>query len=140
MYGIDNDQEEENSDDDGDDDVVDDTYVAPTRTARAHYSARRPSHARMATKKIAVVTGANKGIGFAVAKHLCVLSWCIASRCARSRASSAAVPDIHVIITARDVAKGQEAVAELTKLGRTVRHQPSPVAPLTDRSGGAGAT
>lgn len=48
------------------------TDVAPTRTARAHYSAR-PSHAHMATKKIAVVTGANKGIGFAVAKHLCVL-------------------------------------------------------------------
>lgn len=74
----------------------------------------------MATKKIAVVTGANQGIGFAVAKHLCVGHRKHVTRTDLSL-PSAALPDIHVILTSRDVAKGQQAVAELASLGRTVR-------------------
>jgi len=53
----------------------------------------------MANTKIAVVTGANKGIGFAIMKELC------------------AKFDGLVYLTARDEGRGQAAVEELKKLG-----------------------
>lgn len=46
------------------------------------------------TKKIALVTGANRGIGLEIAKQL-------------------AEQDIHVIVGSRDLAKGQQAAAEI---------------------------
>ncbi|XP_067124360.1 carbonyl reductase [NADPH] 1-like [Centruroides vittatus] len=49
--------------------------------------------------KIAVVTGGNKGIGFAIVKALCQKF------------------DGHVYLTARDEQRGRNAVAELEKLG-----------------------
>jgi carbonyl reductase 1 len=53
----------------------------------------------MASRKVAIVTGSNKGIGFTVAKELCKTF------------------DGTVYITARDEARGRAAVAELEKLG-----------------------
>jgi len=56
--------------------------------------------------RIAVVTGANKGIGFAIAKQL------------------AQSPGIQVILTARDTARGQEAVNQLKEQKADVKfHQ-----------------
>ncbi len=56
----------------------------------------------MSTKKIAVITGANKGIGLETARQL-------------------AKKDITVLIGARDTKKGEEAVAELRKEGLEAR-------------------
>ncbi len=56
----------------------------------------------MSTKKIAVITGANKGIGLETARQL-------------------AKKDITVLIGARDAKKGEEAVAELRKEGLEAR-------------------
>lgn len=53
----------------------------------------------MATKRIAVVTGGNKGIGFAIVKELC------------------AKFDGFVYLTARDEGRGKAAVEQLEKLG-----------------------
>jgi carbonyl reductase 1 len=53
----------------------------------------------MASKKVAIVTGSNKGIGLTVAKELCKTF------------------DGIVYITARDEARGRAAVAELENLG-----------------------
>lgn len=56
--------------------------------------------------KVAVVTGGNKGIGFAIVKGLCLKF------------------DGVVYLTARDNGRGQEAVAELERLGcKPVFHQ-----------------
>ncbi|KAK4293800.1 hypothetical protein Pmani_033524 [Petrolisthes manimaculis] len=60
----------------------------------------------MAPQKVAVVTGANKGIGFGVMKELCQKF------------------DGIVYLTARDEGRGQAAVEELKKLGLSARfHQ-----------------
>lgn len=53
--------------------------------------------------KIAVVTGANRGIGFEICRQL-------------------AKKGVHVILTSRDEAKGQLAVARLRKEGLTVNY------------------
>jgi carbonyl reductase 1 len=53
----------------------------------------------MAAERVAIVTGANKGIGFAIAKELCRQF------------------DGTVYVAARDEARGKAAVAELEKLG-----------------------
>jgi NAD(P)-dependent dehydrogenase (short-subunit alcohol dehydrogenase family) len=59
-------------------------------------------------KKIAVVTGANKGIGFEICRQL-----------AKSKKDS-----FHVILTARDVARGEAAARKLQDEGLDVRcHQ-----------------
>ena len=52
----------------------------------------------MASKKIAIVTGGNRGIGHEIARQL-------------------ARHDIHVVIGSRDAAKGEQAVAALKKEG-----------------------
>ncbi|XP_069191081.1 carbonyl reductase [NADPH] 3 isoform X1 [Procambarus clarkii] len=60
----------------------------------------------MASQRIAVVTGANKGIGFGIVKELC------------------AKFDGIVYLTARDEGRGNAAVKELSKLGLSARfHQ-----------------
>lgn len=60
----------------------------------------------MAGKRIAVVTGANKGIGFGIMKELCTKF------------------DGLVYLTARDEGRGQEAVKALSELGLSARfHQ-----------------
>jgi NAD(P)-dependent dehydrogenase (short-subunit alcohol dehydrogenase family) len=56
----------------------------------------------MSTKKVAVITGANKGIGLETARQL-------------------AKKDITVLVGARDTKKGEEAVAELRKEGLEAR-------------------
>ncbi|XP_066586250.1 carbonyl reductase [NADPH] 3-like [Prorops nasuta] len=53
----------------------------------------------MANQKVAVVTGSNKGIGFAIVKNLCEKFNGI------------------VYLTARDISRGQKAVEDLEKLG-----------------------
>lgn len=58
----------------------------------------------METKKIALVTGANRGIGFAVAKELLK-------------------KDITVIITSRSEEDGQQATEKLSQFGKAVYHQ-----------------
>jgi NAD(P)-dependent dehydrogenase (short-subunit alcohol dehydrogenase family) len=55
------------------------------------------------TKKIAVVTGANRGIGFEVCRQL-------------------GKEDIHVILTSRDEEKGKLAAEELQKEGLEVTY------------------
>ncbi|HUQ29633.1 MAG TPA: SDR family oxidoreductase [Usitatibacter sp.] len=55
----------------------------------------------MASKKIAIVTGGNRGIGHEIARQL-------------------AKADIHVVIGARDAARGEQAVAALKKEGAHV--------------------
>lgn len=55
----------------------------------------------MKTKKIAVVTGANTGLGFALVKGLCT-QFC---------------EDVIVYLTARDETRGTEAVTRLKKMG-----------------------
>lgn len=57
----------------------------------------------MAAGKIAVVTGANRGIGFEICRQL-------------------AKQGVHVILTSRDEAKGQLAVARLRKEGLTINY------------------
>jgi NAD(P)-dependent dehydrogenase (short-subunit alcohol dehydrogenase family) len=57
------------------------------------------------TKKIAVVTGANRGIGFEVCRQL-------------------GKQDIHVILTSRDEEKGKTAAEELQKEGLEVTYHP----------------
>lgn len=52
----------------------------------------------MAASKVAIVTGSNKGIGFAIVKQLCQQF------------------DGIVYLTSRDVGRGQAAVAELEKV------------------------
>jgi len=52
-------------------------------------------------QKIAVVTGGNKGIGFAICKGLAVL------------------PGYHVVLASRDLERGSRAIAELSKAGIT---------------------
>ena len=54
--------------------------------------------------KIALVTGANRGIGYAVAKGLLQKG-------------------ITVIITSRTVQKGEKAAEELSKFGNAIYHQ-----------------
>ncbi|XP_054163233.1 carbonyl reductase [NADPH] 3-like [Oppia nitens] len=54
----------------------------------------------MNTRRVAVVTGGNKGIGFSIVKHLFGHSF-----------------DGDVILTARDVTRGQEAIKALNDLG-----------------------
>ncbi len=55
----------------------------------------------MASKRIAIVTGGNRGIGHEIARQL-------------------AKNDVHVVIGARDAAKGEQAVAALKKEGAPV--------------------
>ena len=52
----------------------------------------------MTSSKVAVVTGSNKGIGFAIVKHLCQKI------------------DGVVYLTSRDEGRGKAAVAELEKV------------------------
>lgn len=63
--------------------------------------------ASSSSPKVAVVTGSNKGIGFATAKALLQHSF-----------------DGHVYLTARDVCRGQAAVQELEKVSFRRRMQP----------------
>lgn len=56
---------------------------------------------RMGQKKVAVVTGGNRGIGFEICRQL-------------------ATRDIDVILTSRDKSKGEDAAEELMKEGRSV--------------------
>ena len=52
----------------------------------------------MANEKIVLVTGANKGIGFGIAKHLGLSGW-------------------KVVITARDEQRAENAIAQLKSEG-----------------------
>jgi len=52
-----------------------------------------------ASKKVVLVTGANKGIGFAIVEQLCKIS------------------GLHILLGARDQGRGQEAVKQLTEAG-----------------------
>ncbi|MGH7842697.1 MAG: SDR family NAD(P)-dependent oxidoreductase [Candidatus Binataceae bacterium] len=63
----------------------------------------------MATQRIAVVTGGNRGIGLEICRQLAAL-------------------DLKVVLTARDAAKAQAACARLAKSGREVAFYPLDVA------------
>ncbi|KAH8811209.1 putative carbonyl reductase [Xylogone sp. PMI_703] len=56
----------------------------------------------MSSKQIVLITGANQGVGFGVARQL------------------AALPDYHVIIGSRDASRGKEAVSSLATEGLSV--------------------